>query len=98
MRPHPRIRKCVKWGGLALTVGTIALWGASAKVMFRWIVHPEPEATFVLTVAHGSLDIISPRYDDAIVEWPSGLLVRAQPEVELDWWFSYYPGPQTAWQ
>ena len=26
MRPHPRIRKTIKWGGLALTVLLVAVW------------------------------------------------------------------------
>ncbi len=36
MKPHPRIRKAVKWGGLVLTVVLTVVWVASAWWVAVW--------------------------------------------------------------
>jgi hypothetical protein len=37
MRPHPRIRKTVKWGGTAVTVLLVVVWVGSGWVCAEWI-------------------------------------------------------------
>lgn len=36
MRPHPRFRRIVKWGGAALSAAFLAAWLASARWCLEW--------------------------------------------------------------
>jgi hypothetical protein len=36
MKPHPRIRKTIKWGGAVVTVLLVVVWIASRWWMFGW--------------------------------------------------------------
>jgi hypothetical protein len=36
MKPHPRIRKTIKWGGAAVTVLLTLIWAASGWIHVRW--------------------------------------------------------------
>jgi len=36
MKPHPRIRKTVKWGGAAVTVLLVAAWVGSVPIDIEW--------------------------------------------------------------
>ena len=37
VKPHPRIRKTVKWGGAAVTVLLVVVWIGSGRLAVRWI-------------------------------------------------------------
>jgi len=49
MRPHPRIRKTIKWGGLVVAVAIASLWGFSLRVHLRG----EALCGYMTSFAHG---------------------------------------------
>jgi len=42
MRPHPRIFKTIKWGGVALTVGLAVLWRMSLTTQYSYSGKKDP--------------------------------------------------------
>ena len=37
MKPHPRIRKTIKWGGAAVTVLLVVVWVGSGWLSVGWV-------------------------------------------------------------
>jgi len=57
MKPHPRIRKTVKWGGAAMTLLLVVLWAASLQVVYTWTCRPTDYiqvATGVVRILHSA--------------------------------------------
>jgi hypothetical protein len=44
MKPHPRIRKTIKWGGAAVTVLLVVVWVGSGWLSVRFTAHPRVPA------------------------------------------------------
>lgn len=80
MKPHPRIRKTIKYGGAALTLLLVVVWIGSGWVYLR-----SPDQTQNLQLTRGQL----------VVEWKDGVPL-AHPcgyaifidSFEIRWWFA----------
>ena len=57
MKPHPRIRKTVKWGGAAVTVLLVVVWIGSGCWNAGWVA---PKRDLSIDLAYGQLWIVSP--------------------------------------
>jgi hypothetical protein len=68
MKPHPRIRKTIKWGGAALTVLLVVVWIGSGWCEGRWIVTNRGS----LGMLFGRLHVYGPnRLIDFPTDWPA---------------------------
>lgn len=82
MRPHPRIRKTIKWGGLAASVVLAVTWAGSIWGAFEW---HEPSGYLVyavngtLRLGHNGISFQhAVRYSS--MEWT---VVRVPPSIKL---------------
>ena len=83
MKPHPRIRKTIKWGGGAVTVLLAVLWLWSKTLQFSWI----PAGGFGIEMAHGCLLLDIPCSYRARDHHPPSLRVEsAYWFTRRDWW------------
>jgi hypothetical protein len=69
MKPHPRIRKTIKWGGAALTVLLVVVWIGNGWWSLSWV-SPKRMIRFY----DGSVDVssISPPSANRLVGWIGG--------------------------
>ncbi len=90
MKPHPRIRTAIKWGGLAVTAVLVVVWIGSA-----WgdIEYAMPRQGLV-AVRHGRIEVFG--MDPRLV-WEGNVVSVSAPGVSLDgpepsrftWWGSW---------
>ncbi len=98
MKPHPRIRKTVKWGGAAVTVLLVVVWIASAWFMLEW-----GNRGGWHTVLSGGEWIISYAgpADPASPSDLPGFVGRRLPSAQYYWpvgfYFTWHPKPQLSW-
>ncbi len=90
MRPHPRIRKVVKWGGLALAIALVVAV-AMSRTTYHSAEHHSVRSVHSLTVTAGTLNYttittppLQPNLFDTIV-WSKLPL----PVPQLHWWFDW---------
>ena len=88
MKPHPKIRKTIKWTGAAVTVLLVVAWIAGGRVGAYWMCHNGARIGFL----RGAL----------LVDWfPSGLRVSgrglekgfslfSEPELQSQGWMSVH--------
>jgi hypothetical protein len=82
MKPHPRIRKTIKWGGAAVTVLLLVVWIGSG-----WF-YSIRAARIAIGCAHGSL-VVAPNGDGrSMPTWWWGWHFYRIP-AGFDLWFSY---------
>lgn len=86
MRPHPRIRKTIKWGGVAATSLFIALWlgSAFASIMI------EPVNFVILTVSRGRVGVFDYRFL-AVSRTGTRQAVQPTNPVGLNWTMDIHP-------
>lgn len=89
MKPHPRIRKTIKWGGLVITVLLLVVWIGSAwrgvaRVSSNWSI-----STVGGQFVYNSLPHTVPPVHRT---WN---IVRVPSQVKFNWWYSsaYPMGP-----
>jgi hypothetical protein len=88
MKPHPRIRKTIKWGGAAVTVFFVVVWIATVRWRAYWQFVPSQG---VALIARGRIE----------VEWyytpgwaiPATGIETLQPSLRTTWWFSRISAP-----
>ena len=81
MKPHPRIRKAIKWGGAALCVFILVVWGASGW----WWVQAYASNGWVGSVFAGRLAIGTYALP---VPWTTSIRMAAVSKPpEFFWWF-----------
>ena len=80
MRPHPRIRAAVQWGGLFLTLLLAAAW----LVSVRWCV---AVSAGPIEVSLGS-GVIGVGWEEPW-SWPGGLFWGVASAEPLTWWFGF---------
>ena len=89
MKPHPRIRKTIKWGGAAVTVLLVVVWLSSAWWQFGWVHH---KGSWMLA-QDGRLDVLYRFLGNA--PWQSGFIFDRTPfwmQFGVDWF-----GADDAW-
>ena len=82
MKPHPRIRKTVKWNGAAITALLIATWLGSGWSAFC----PYSSNDTWVEIWAGRASI------HKYLAPPSPDSIHAAPPYRLDWWFSFCGG------
>ena len=75
MKPHPRIRKTIKWGGAAVTVLLVVVWIGS-----EWFVVLGSIAYREVRIEHGSVQV---------GQIPEDLTALVHDEPNRFWWGSY---------
>ena len=82
MKPHPRIRKTIKWGGAAVTVLLVVVWIGSGFGRFGYI---DSARWFIVT--RGAVSLFS--FENRPL-WPGdGKFIFEYDPVKLSsWWFS----------
>jgi hypothetical protein len=68
MKPHPRIRKTIKWGGAAATLLLVVVWISSAWWWLAWQVNPKLAAS----ITTGQLRIASYSRNVPNADWGAG--------------------------
>jgi hypothetical protein len=90
MKPHPRIRKTIKWGGAAVTVLLVVVWIVSGSWSLGWT---SASGTFVLatagTVGWGELGALPPPQSP-------GWFVQST-RGGWQWWIAEQRGPGGYW-
>ena len=76
MKPHPRIRKTIKWGGAAVTVLLAVVWVGSA--WFQWQVSQSP--TLSIDFGGGRITVGT---SDVRPVWPRPTLLNVPPRLRL---------------
>ncbi len=84
MRPHPKIRKTVKWGGAAVSALLLVAWIGSVWCSVSWY---SPRADFV-GVCWGCVSVGQFQY--AIAPGASGLNCCLVLPQRLDWWVTTF--------
>jgi hypothetical protein len=83
MKPRPRFRKTIKWGGAAVTVLLVAVWVGSAVGQVTLIRFP-----YIISVYSGGLNLTIA--EDAAPSWPRVLPLGNcrfnDKEFHLSWW------------
>ncbi|QQS10249.1 MAG: hypothetical protein IPK69_06415 [Phycisphaerales bacterium] len=80
MRPHPRLRKTMKWGGAAVGVLMLAAWAASE----RWYLH-HYAWPWLYGAQRGGAYLVHDR--GAMYRMPPGVYTgRVDPTVPKVWW------------
>jgi hypothetical protein len=92
MKPHPRIRKTIKWGGAAVTVLLVVVWVGS-RWGGAWYYGKQFHASvgggrFQLDYYSNGAPFVATGFSAGIDEWPIG------PRFELCGFFRFNP---TAW-
>jgi hypothetical protein len=95
MKPHPRIRKTIKWGGAAVTLLLVVVWIGSG-----WWETSElhlPVVTFAID--RGRLYIHSSDFIDFPRDWPGGSWPRGEfvRSFDLDWRPECFGGSARWW-
>jgi hypothetical protein len=87
MRPHPRIRKTIKWGGAAVTVLLVGVWIGSGWGFRAW----HPCRGWLVSLGHGEIVIfnLAPRGEDLATKYP---IDSAWEPFRLALWFDSF-GP-----
>jgi hypothetical protein len=85
MKPHPRIRRTIKWGGAALTALFAVTWVGSGWWGFAWI---RPHTVLMVGSGQFEVDTWGGTNDPAIQGWQPG-----SPRLVPRWWnqFGYVP-------
>jgi ssDNA-binding Zn-finger/Zn-ribbon topoisomerase 1 len=78
MKPHPRIRKTIKWGGAAVTVLLVGVWIGSCWLYVVW----QSEGKFRVVIASGRVGLMT-IYDTTIMPEP-GWSISTNPYPM--WW------------
>ncbi|HEX2838131.1 MAG TPA: hypothetical protein VHN77_08400 [Phycisphaerales bacterium] len=73
MRPHPRIRKTIKWGGLVAAVGAAALWWVST---YRNVTYYNPRGLWIDLVT-GRVQMFYPQRTSPF-KLPNGWSIRVK--------------------
>jgi hypothetical protein len=82
MKPHPRIRKTIKWGGAAVTVLLVVAWIGSRWRLFGWAGGGRG-----WMVCSGRLCLT--KNPDIVVYAPNGAFFQTCDSTwPFDWWFS----------
>ena len=84
MKPHPRIRKTIKYGGAALTVLLVVAWFISAK----WAMGYGSPQMLVLLSREG---FVASVYNDPFLPDVGWFVWSAQEAETWRWWFEYLP-------
>ena len=86
MKPHPRIRKTIKWGGAVVTVLLAVVWIWSGWI--RFVIYTGSEFG-PIGVKHGQIHIgIVTVHSSAVPISPRGyFVIQNQPAPEWRWWF-----------
>lgn len=94
MRPHPRIRKTIKWGGAGAAVLFLGAWIASIWLCLVWIFWaPLIPGKVHIVIRDGIVFLIhTTRPDDLRPDsLEPGLRVwKGDPEMPFNWGFDYY--------
>ena len=88
MKPHPRIRRTIKWGGAAMTVLLVVAWVGSAT---RGLTAYYGRVT--VNIEHGQIVVNGPTPGGA--PWPNGLTVESTGPYffQLKWWGTWWSRP-----
>ena len=87
MKPHPRIRKTIKWGGAVVTVVLVMVWIGSCRTSYSWHL---PVAVFAddWSVFCGAVVATTYTKDkQAIADWGTDEPLCPSPEFANTWWF-----------
>jgi hypothetical protein len=86
MKPHPRIRRTIKWGGLGASLLLIAVWVASGSTSVMW-----RSSGYGVGVVSGQLRLTRVH---AGVPWGDPIGLHCQSTIRTRWllWFRWYPG------
>ncbi len=87
MKPHPRIRKTIKWGGAVVTVLMGVVWIGSTW----WRVDRYSQGSFE-SIEHGSIMIVRGVDLSALAD-PGWRMGRASKRSPWAWWFHYDSSP-----
>ncbi len=93
MKPHPRIRKTIKWGGAVVTVLLVVVWiGSGWWGVWWWSKGGDCAAIAMGTLIVGTQDYPVPASD-------AGLSIEGSSLKNFGWWirFADDSGP-TVWQ
>jgi hypothetical protein len=83
VKPHPRIRKTVKWGGAVVCVAMVIVWIGSA---WWWVTWWNKSGT-ILSIVGGRVEASEIKYSNPGVQNP-GLHVQRIPRIFF-WWFQW---------
>jgi hypothetical protein len=95
MKPHPRIRKTIKWGGAAVTMLLVVVWIGSRWRYVRW-----DASRWSVCLVGGGIDVLidtdRPKLKDdpwqgVVLGWRAGLLSEAA--IGLHWTVLLSAGP-----
>ena len=90
MKPHPRIRKTIKWGGAVKTVLLVVVWIGSG-----WCGEVNLDTSALrLSIYHGRLFIRSPNLIGFPRDWPPNVFIRGEAPgtFHMDWSMSNQGG------
>jgi hypothetical protein len=93
VKPHPRIRKTVKWGGAVVSVLFLTIWISS-----RWwhLGYKSRGGTWAVGVDAGTVVIGYAR--PGVWSNPHGFLLRfLDPPLHFAWWFNSESQPLATW-
>jgi hypothetical protein len=94
MKPHPRIRKTIKWGGAAVTLLLVVVWIGSGGIAASWKCGPEHEVGIgggVVGASYANYSV----YDNAAPPEPPWTRIGS---FELVWWFELDSHSPFYWQ
>ncbi|HVU63420.1 MAG TPA: hypothetical protein VHC70_05555 [Phycisphaerales bacterium] len=84
MKPHPRIRKTIKWGGAAVTLLLVVVWIGSGWVRCLW-----RSVNTSVQVDAGILVVIrDPTVTTVLPNRPPGWQYAIQPHASLRWFMA----------
>src|SRR5438045_122692 len=86
MKPHPRIRKAIKWGGAAVTVFFVVVWIGSGWWTFEWRYTPSRDV-FVMAGMAGWEE------RGGFSHHLAGTWTFDQNTYPFQWWVFEKPGP-----
>ena len=93
VKPHPKIRKTVKWGGAAVTVLLAVLWYGSG----RWFIASCASTNYnnIVELARGGIQVLWQR---PLAMPPKLIWKFASSNTGFEWWIGFVGSWSTNWQ